>query len=398
MSIPSSYGQTSIPVEKRLPIETKIKKFSRQDPLIINALSTLSPDLEVLIAQDTAWQLKDVHEFTHRIKRLKTLDVGSTSPELPSNHLTDVLKANQLIKNLIVPDSELDSSGLKSLSPLLTESLNIRGCDNLSAEDVINFLSKSSQIKELRLNRSIATSEVADAIAKYCPQLEFLDFSEAEGISEISYLRIARNCLNLKEIYFQCSENFSDVVLMEFLEKCPQLTKINVNYTDVTDVSLHKINQLNRAIHSISLTKCKNITRNGLEALLKVSKDSLEILDMEGIEMDLWMIDLLRTYHPPLTCFNLMSMKRYGSLPLARVLLEIIEQLSYPISRIQQINIKNFSYVDYDALHKLREYCPTIKEIYATRQQIWEFAKSQGLEETLFQKKFEEDFKVKILY
>ncbi len=392
------YGQKSIPVEQRFPMETKTRQFSRQDPLIISALSTLSPDLEVLVARDTAWQLKDVNEFTHRIKRLKTLDVGLTSPLLLSNHLTDVLKANQLIKNLIVPDSELDSSGLKSLSPLLTESLNIRGCDNLSPEDVINFLSKSSQIKELRLNRSIATSEVADAIAKYCPQLEFLDFSEAEGISEISYLRIARNCLNLKEIYFQCSENFSDVVLTEFLAKCNELTKINVNYTDVTDISLHKINELNRAIHSISLTSCKNVTRSGIEALLKVSKDSLEILNMDGIEMDLWMIDLLRTYHPPLTCFNLRSMKDYGMLPSAELLMEIIEQLSFPIPKIQKINIKNFSYVDYDVLHELREHCPTIKEIYASRQQIWEFANSQGLEETLFQKKFEEDFKVKILY
>ncbi len=157
MSIPSLCSQKSTPAENKTPLESKTKKFSRHEPLTNKALLTLSTDLEELSARDAAWQLKEVKEFTHRIKRLKTLDLGLTSPKLSSTHLTDVLQANQLIKHLIVPDSELDASGLKSLSPLLTESLNIRGCDNLSPEDVINFLSKSLIIKEVLLNRSLAT-------------------------------------------------------------------------------------------------------------------------------------------------------------------------------------------------------------------------------------------------
>ncbi|MBA3239135.1 MAG: hypothetical protein H0T62_12410 [Parachlamydiaceae bacterium] len=398
MSIPSSLGQRSVASANPVHMEMETKKFSRQEPLTKDTLLALSVDLEELVARGPSWQLKEVDEFTHRIKRLKTLDLGLTRRVLPSNLLTEVLNANKLIKNLIVPDSNIDASGLNSLSPL-TESLNIKGCDYLSPDDVINFLSKSSQIKEVRLNRSLATAKVAEAIANHCPQLEILDFSEAVGISETSYLKIARKCPGLKEIFFYYSENFSDLVLTEFLEKCKELTKIHAANTNVTDIFLYKIGHLNRAIKKIDLSYCKNITRDGLEALLKVSKDSLENLLVGGVEMDLWMIDLLSTYHPPLTWFSFKSIKDYGIHPRASVLLKIIGELSCPVPRIQEINITNFSNVDYNVLTKLIDLCGTIKVVYANRQQIWDFAESQGLgqEEEPFQKKFEDEFGVKIL-
>lgn len=378
------------------PKQNKRKIFSGEDPLTNQSLLELSSDVEELIAEGAAWQLPSVDEFTQRIKRLKTLNVPLTGPILSSNNLNSILRANQLIKNLAAADSRLDTLCLNALCVESLESLNLRGCDLLSPSDVVNFLSRTSRLKELYLTGSLATPEVAIAISKHCRQLELLDFSNAKNIPESSYLRIAQNCPRLREVCMSCSEHFSDRVLIEFLEKCIGLVKINACRTEVTNVSLYRIETLNRPIHAINVSCCKNITKEGLESLLRVSKDSLEDLNVNGMNIGYWILDLLAFYHPPLVTFNLMSMEDRGSSPTAALLLKAVEKLSSPNPQIREMKIANFHGVNYEILKKLITLCPTVKVIYASSEQLGDFAEGCKLDEDGFQKKFQEEYGVSV--
>jgi hypothetical protein len=381
---------------QKSPNQNKRKIFSREAPLTNQSLLELSSDVEELVARGSAWQLASVDEFTKRIKRLKTLDVRLTGPLLSSSNLNGILKTNQLIKNLAGADSFLDASCLNALCAKSIESLNLRSCDLLSPSDVVNFLSRTAQLKELFLTGSLATPEVAIAISKYCPQLEVLDFSNAVNIPESFYLKIAQNCPRLRKISVSCSDHFSDCVLIEFLEKCTGLVKINACRTEITDASLYKIETLNRHIQTINISCCKNITKKGLESLLRVSKDSLEDLNVNGMDIGLWILDLLCTYHPPLGTLNLMSMEDHGSSPRAALLLKTIKKLSLPNPRIREMKIANFHGVDYEVLKKLITLCPTVKAIYASSGQLGDFAESCGVDEEAFRKKFQEECGVSV--
>lgn len=362
------------------------RKFSRENPLNEKSLSELPLNLEELEAPGLAWQLKNVSELTHRCKKLKTLDVCGTEFALPAQGLIEILKANRGIEKLKASDSHLDPSCLDSLSESV-QCLDIHSCDDLSPNDVIKFLSRTSKMKELSLVRELATKEVADAISKYCPDLEVLEFSEARNISEATYINIAKNCPKLKEISFYYSENFSDYVFQEFLEKCENLTKANVRNTTVSDVSLDKIYSLNRGMINLDLSHC-HMTIAGLESLLKVSKDSLEALNLGEIKIDKELIKMLVKYHPPLKSFNFWGITwDYGFEPKVAVLLEVITHFPH----LKEIYINDFRYVDNSDLLKIKKICPDIKNIYTSSEQISTFAKGARLDEASFCKKFFEE-------
>jgi hypothetical protein len=369
----------------------KKRTFSNIDPLIPKSLLALSSNLEELVAQGAAWQLPNAEGLINRCKRLKTLDIRMTMSKLSSPDLQKIIQANGFIKSLLASNSNLDSSGLNALSAESMECLIARRCSKLSPSDMIDFLQHTPKLKELRLISSLATKEVAETISKYCPNLEVLEFSETEDLSEDSYLKIAQNCPHLKEICVYNAETFSDRAFIEFLENCKGLTKANLRNTQVSDASLEKITNLNRAMEQMNLSDCK-ITYNGLKKLLEVAKNSLEYLCLDGIEIDQEMIKLLCKYHPPLVSFNFMGILWNGLRPKASVLLETIQKFPY----LKEIYIHSFEGIDANALMKILESYPHLKAIYASGEQLNHLAALYELDEMSFHRKFLEERGVNI--
>jgi hypothetical protein len=386
MSIVGSYGPSDSIHEEDSNQEkvTNKKRKSPQD----HDISHLSLSLK----EFDSWPIEGgIQRLAKKCKHLQSLDVRVSSSFLSSNNINFILKESPLIRKLLASHSNLDFAGLNALSTKSMECLHVRGCYNISPSNLIDFLSRAPNIKELRLVKDLATPEVAEAIAKYCPLLEVLEFSEIVNPPEASYLIIAKNCPCLKELSVYNSQTFSDDVFKEFLYNCPELTKVKARYTKVTDASLELINKLQRKMQMLDVSQCE-ITNDGLEKLLKVSKDSLEQLEINGMRIDKKTVDLLCKYSPPLRLCNFSGISLYGVSPLGSDLLALLKK--FPL--LEEIYIPSFDDVDTKVLLEILNLCPNVKIIFAAMGQLDVFAASYALDERSFRKKFLEEHGVNV--
>ncbi|MBA2368079.1 MAG: hypothetical protein H0V82_03540 [Candidatus Protochlamydia sp.] len=385
--------------------ESSIKKknlkrtFTSLNPFDANALSNLPPDLEKLVIRGYAWELNSdeaLQSFTSPIKRLKKLHVEGTTMDLPTKSLNPILKANQQIIELLANNSNIDGASLKMIPNNILETITLSYCELLSCSELIEFLKNNPQIKNLQLSHTLVTKDVAVAIATYSSQLEILELSNSKQIEEDDFIKIAHHCSKLREIYVSCAAAFSDRVLIEFLQSCPGLNKIEATSTDIGDPSLRKILDLKRPIKMLRINRC-NISCDGLEGVLKVSRDTLEILDFSSPNVDKRIIKLLETYRPPLINLNLSGMHDhfFTAKPKVSVLLNTIKILSEPICRIKDVTTWNFEDFNRDTLEELMKICPTIERIYLSTGQLMDLAGSyEGI--NVFCEKFEKEFKIEL--
>ncbi|MBA3236837.1 MAG: hypothetical protein H0T62_00615 [Parachlamydiaceae bacterium] len=166
------------------------RTFSKANPLTANALQQLPADLEELIANGLAWQLKsdsDIKKLTCTIKRLKTLCIYGTEEGLSAKDLRAILKANLQIEKLLASNSNIDNKALNAVPKNTIESISLHYCEKLSSQELIDFLVNNKQLKNLQLSHTLVTKDVAIAIAQHCSQLEVLELTHSTEIQEEDY-------------------------------------------------------------------------------------------------------------------------------------------------------------------------------------------------------------------
>ncbi|KAL5072321.1 hypothetical protein RYX36_011306 [Vicia faba] len=151
----------------------------------------------------------------------------------------------------------------------------IRNCSSLSQITMEGIGTKSihssNSFKDFHVNAQLKSlcltydSSINDAniflFASIFPNLELLDLSSCDGISERGICQVLTSCCKIKHL------NLSDcrqawLLRMNFVT--PQLEVLNLSGTPVDDITLYQISKSCSGLLHLSLRCCKHVTEKGV--------------------------------------------------------------------------------------------------------------------------------------
>ncbi|CAG8594621.1 16625_t:CDS:2, partial [Acaulospora colombiana] len=121
-------------------------------------------------------------------------------------------------------------------------------------------------------------------IAKYCHQLESVELKYCTNLTDVSVSALAR-CRNssLKKFTILNCDQLTDLGISELSEHCPNLTRVTiVGCLNITHVSLSKITERCQGLVEFAFTNRPRMTPAVVMALVKHERRMLEILDIRS--------------------------------------------------------------------------------------------------------------------
>lgn len=209
----------------------------------------------------------------HRIRKklMKAVPEAITYISLSGNDkkVINTLEGKCELNRLYITCIQITENGLKAIT----------NCKKLKS--IFLDIDKKNKIKSL------------DALSE-CKVLERLKIRNAKKIEDSSLRKIAQNCKKLR-LFSITASSISDETVQEFLksdqleslkllecdrigdeafkdmENCKALSDIHLTYCKITDATLSKLAK--REFKEVSLSKCPNITAQGVEVFQNAMKE-----------------------------------------------------------------------------------------------------------------------------
>ncbi|KAE8676089.1 EIN3-binding F-box protein 2 [Hibiscus syriacus] len=113
-------------------------------------------------------------------------------------------------------------------------------------------------------NLSYVVDEGLCEIADGCHQLEKLDFCHCPAITDKSLLALAKSCPTLMDLTIEGCANIGNECLQAVARSSScTLTKVKLQFLNITDVSLAVIGHYGKAVTDLSLTSLPNVSKKG---------------------------------------------------------------------------------------------------------------------------------------
>jgi hypothetical protein len=149
----------------------------------------------------------------------------------------------------------------------------------LNSEGISWLRARNMKIRDLHCE--IVTFDMAVKIAGFGVYLEWLDINN-RFVSDISMIKIAENCLNIKHISMAGCSNITDLSMIRIAECCRHIKSLDAgNFngsSNVTDIGMVRIIERCSNIERLRVRGCKRITD---VSLIRIAECSHDIIDLD---------------------------------------------------------------------------------------------------------------------
>ena len=198
----------------------------------------------------------------------------------------------------------LNNVGLNNLKLRHLEKLNLTNVPVIFDEDIYHFFKEMKNLKHLYLDFNPFSFRIIGRINSIFPNLEVFTFSNS--ITAFEDLILDNMWYQLKHIDFSFGM-FEDSMFINVIDKAPNLEIINLDLTNITDLSvvyavikLKKITNLNIARNNITNISGTNIAyhcRNLKELDISASKINTRVINKIIENNEIEFLTIMNCYH-----------------------------------------------------------------------------------------------------
>jgi hypothetical protein len=157
----------------------------------------------------------------------------------------------------------------------------------LSCEEIAWLRSRNMKIKHL--NCDTVADNTAALIAGFGIHLEWLNIdkqcvSDMSSVSDMSMIRIAEDCPNIKHLSISGFRNITDSSIIKIAEYCYNLKELNLSRCRVTDRSMIRIAEGCHNMECLHMSGCKSITD---VSVVKIAENCLNMKDLNLSECNI---------------------------------------------------------------------------------------------------------------
>uniref|UniRef100_A0A2L2YRI9 Fbxl20, putative n=1 Tax=Parasteatoda tepidariorum TaxID=114398 RepID=A0A2L2YRI9_PARTP len=189
---------------------------------------------------------------------------------------TGTLSDFSLRKNPNVTDEDIQA--YLNVTNNITK-LDLYGCKNLTDKSCEKLVISCSSLVKLDIGSCQFTDKSLKAISKYCGNLEYINISWNDKITDDGVAALAQGCRILETFMCKGCSVISDAALQNLAFLCPYIKVINLGFMDITDETVTCISNNCILLQHLCLENCRNLTDASLFALAKRCKN-LKILEV----------------------------------------------------------------------------------------------------------------------
>lgn len=210
-------------------------------------------------------ELQSVMGIASPNNRLKRLDFS----QLPYHSLTDDI----CIETIRTPISETDETPkFRNIT-----ALNLIGT-GITDESLTAIAATNLNLLALHLRCHTISNDGIITLVRANPDLQILDLGVME-ITSTTLQTIAAHNHKLTELVLSECEEITGAGVESIVTANPNLQKINLERTDITDTSLHAIARSNHNLIEFDVSECYGITDSGITAVIQ-GNPKLKVLRM----------------------------------------------------------------------------------------------------------------------
>lgn len=224
--------------------------------------------------------------------KLKELGILSLNG-FDSGHFVALSRLHHLqhlnINDTIILDPDALQQALTKWSDLRT--LEAALCDLLDA-DLVQLAECCPKLQRLHVTRCDGLTDTAIcAVATHCHHLTELDI-QGTNVTDVTVREIALNCAHLQVLLAgECMEISDDSILL-LSQRCSQLHTLDVRRSYTSDVSLHSLAAHNAQLRYLDISECADISEEGI-ITLATRCTLLESLHLSADQVTLQTLQLL---------------------------------------------------------------------------------------------------------
>jgi len=178
-------------------------------------------------------------------------------------------------------DLQVDDTKLMTIAtgcPQL-QSLNSSHCDNITDEGIIALANGCPQLQSLDISRcDKITDEGIIALATGCPQLQSLIMSYCHNITDEGIRALATGLPQLQSLEISQCRNITDEGIRALASGCAQLQSLNITgCNNITDEGIRAVATGCPQLQSLKISGCDNITAGGREIAKSINSKKIII-------------------------------------------------------------------------------------------------------------------------
>ncbi|KAI4310938.1 hypothetical protein MLD38_035880 [Melastoma candidum] len=236
-----------------------------------------------------------VEILSNKCSRMRRLDVSGL--KITDESLQSIGSLSKLEELSLVGCPFVSDTGLKFLGdgcPLL-KVLDVTRCNNISAAGLGYVIARHenleqlyasyclkefssfhchlkglNKLKAIKVDGSVLSGTILEALGKYCPLLEEIGLSKVKGLTDTGLVQLAYSSIKLKSIDLSCCNFIMDSAICALAVSCCHLAILKLeSCCAITKNSLLSLGMHCRSLRELDLTDCMGVDDEGLEYLSK---------------------------------------------------------------------------------------------------------------------------------
>ncbi|KAL1838750.1 hypothetical protein VTJ49DRAFT_2248 [Mycothermus thermophilus] len=206
-------------------------------------------------------------DYRHFVKRI---NLAALAPNVNDGTVMPLSDCNRVERLTLTGCNKLTDTGLVAL---ITNSRHLYSLD-VSAQTPLSTVTSNDHITDASIN----------ALAENCPQLQGLNISGCQRISNDSLIRLAKSCRYIRRLKLNDCNQVQDDAVFAFAENCPNILEIDLNQCRlVTNAPVTALFTHGTALRELRLANCELLDDEAFLALpSNRTFDHLRILDISN--------------------------------------------------------------------------------------------------------------------
>lgn len=183
--------------------------------------------------------------------------------------------------------------------PESLEELNLSQCSWLSPNHLKAFIHRFPSLKGLTLMSDTQLNYLAWGELRYLNYLKGLNLARCRQIRDEEFAVIVKACPRITHLNVEECEGLTKRAFFEMVRSWPQLISLNLSRCAVTDGLMLEIGSYCKALRSINVSRCLDITDKGLLQFAQTAT-RLQAIDLSGCRLSKEGVEQLRHARPNL--------------------------------------------------------------------------------------------------